>query len=77
MARKYKKSFKAQVALEALRNDSSIAKLAKKHDVHPAQITKWKTELMKGATELFQRKNGAKEKDHTAYLEQKIRTTYY
>ncbi len=72
MARKYRTaSFKAQVALEALRNDSSLAELAKKYDVHPTLITKWKAELMKQALGLFQRKGGTK-KDHTSYLERKI-----
>ena len=73
MARKYRTaSFKAQVALEALRNESSLAELAKKYDVHPTLITKWKAELMKQAADLFQRKNGTRKKDHTAYLERKI-----
>jgi len=73
MARKYRTaSFKAQVALEALRNDSTLAELAKKYDVHPNMITKWKADLMKQASDLFQRKNGTKKKAHTSYLERKI-----
>lgn len=70
--RKLSASLKAQVALEALRNDSTIAELAKKYDVHPNMITKWKADLTKQASEVFQRKNGSQKKDHTAYLERKI-----
>ena len=73
MARKYHTaSFKAQVALEALGNDSTLAELARKYDVHPNMISKWKADLAKQAAELFQRKKNAKIKDHTAYLERKI-----
>jgi transposase-like protein len=73
MARKYHTgSFKAQVALEALRNDSTLAELSKKYDVNPNLITKWKTDLVKQASELFQRKKDRQKKDHTDYLERKI-----
>ena len=73
MARKYHTaSFKAQVALEALHNDSTLAELAKKYNVHPNLITKWKADLMKQASELFKRKSSSKKKGHTAYLECKI-----
>jgi transposase len=34
--------FKAQVALEALVGDKTLAELAAKHGVHPNMITQWK-----------------------------------
>lgn len=36
--RNYSPAFKAQVALEAVRGDKTIAELAQKHDLHPTQI---------------------------------------
>ena len=51
--RTHSPSFKARVALEALRGEKTLAELAKQYDVHPNQITSWKNELMQRAGELF------------------------
>ena len=53
--RTHSPAFKAKVALEALREDLTLAELAKKHDVHPNQITDWKRQLVAVSTEAFER----------------------
>jgi transposase-like protein len=51
--RNHSPSFKARVALEALKGEKTLAELAKQFDVHPNQITTWKNELTQGAPAVF------------------------
>ena len=51
--RNHAPAFKAKVALAALRGDRTLAELAQQFDVHPNQITQWKTQLQERATDLF------------------------
>jgi putative transposase len=47
--------FKAKVALEALKGQSTVNELASRYGVHPAQITRWKQQLEVGVDEIFSR----------------------
>ena len=46
-------TFKAKVALDALRGLKSVSELASQHKVHPTQIMLWKKQLLEGAAEVF------------------------
>ena len=51
--RNHTAAFKAKVAIAALKDDETLAALAEKFDVHPNQITQWKTQLLENATNVF------------------------
>ena len=46
-------SFKAQVALAAVKGDKTLAELAEHFRVHPTQITEWKQQLLARAADVF------------------------
>lgn len=51
--RNHAPSFKAKVALEALKGDQTIVELAERYQVHPNQITTWKKQLLDHASDVF------------------------
>lgn len=57
--------FKATVALAALSESKTLAELATEYRVHPTQITRWKQDLTKNASNLFG-KGKKKEVNHEA-----------
>ena len=57
--RNHSASFKARVAMEAIRGVKTVAEIAAENNLHPTQVATWKTELAKGASDLFERKNAA------------------
>ncbi len=51
-------SFKAQVALAAVKGDKTVNELASRYGVHPTLIHAWKKQLLAGADRVFA--NGSK-----------------
>ncbi len=54
--RNHTADFKAKVALAALKGDKTLAELAQQFDVHPNQITDWKTRMQEGAASVLARR---------------------
>lgn len=48
-------AFKAKVALAAIREQETVAQLARRHGVHANQIYKWKKQFLDQATSVFER----------------------
>ena len=61
--RKHSPSFKAKVALEALKGEETIAQIASRFEVHPTQVTKWKKSLQDEAASIFGEDHARKKKE--------------
>ena len=53
--RRHDATFKARVALEALKGIKTIQQIAKEFEVHPGQVTDWKKTMQEGASGVFDR----------------------
>lgn len=51
--RNHSPAFKAKVALAAIKGEKTLADLAQQIDVHPNQITQWRSQLLEGAAGVF------------------------
>ena len=65
--RNHTAEFKSKVALAALRGEKTLSELAEQFDVHPNQITQWKSQLQDGAAGVF----GEGRADQTATVDLK------
>ena len=52
--RNHSGSFKAKVALAAIRGDKTLLEIAEQFQVHPTQVTEWKRQLLEKAAEVFE-----------------------
>ena len=51
--RNHSPAFKAKVAVSALKGEKTLVELAQQFDVHPNQITQWRSQLLEGAADVF------------------------
>lgn len=61
--RKFTSAFKAKVALEAIKNQQTLAELSKKFDVSPVVISKWKSELLEKLPGIFDKPGSASDEN--------------
>ena len=55
MRRKFTSEFKFKVVLEALSERYTIQELGRKYEIHPTQITNWKSQFLKNGQAVFDR----------------------
>lgn len=52
--RKFTAEFKAKVALEAIKNQKTLAELSQHFEVNPVTISKWKAEFLANMSTVFE-----------------------
>jgi transposase-like protein len=60
--KKHSPSFKAKIALEALKGEETIAQIASRYEVHPTLVARWRRELQENAADIFGEEHSNKKK---------------
>lgn len=63
-------AFKAKVAMEAIKEQKTLAELASQYAVHPTQIKQWKQQALTGLEECFSEKRKQRDKDQESLVEE-------
>ena len=70
MRKSYTAKFKANVALEAIKEEDTMADLSSKFEVHRAQIQRWKKDAIEQLPALFTNSRQKKDKDNEALIDE-------
>jgi len=63
MRKSYDATFRAKVALEAVKGEKTLAELSSEFGVHPNQIRNWRKQLLETLPDLFTDRRKKKDKD--------------
>lgn len=66
----YSGKFKGKVALEAVKEEKTIAELASQYEVHPTQIKAWKRQIVEHIDELFVDKRRKHDQEQAELIEE-------
>lgn len=53
--RNHSAEFKARIALEAIKGAKTVRQIAAENNLHPVQVTQWKTQMLESAPGVFAR----------------------
>lgn len=74
----YSAEFKSKVVIEVLCEEGTVNEIAAKHGINPVMLSRWKTEFLERASDIFKKgpyeadKLLEEERQHVADLERKV-----
>ena len=68
--KRYEASFKARVAIAAVRGDKTVAELASHFGVHGTLVAQWKRKLLDNVEQIFSEPVNADKEDHEGLVEE-------
>jgi len=71
----YDSRLKVQVALEALKNQRTIAQIASEYGIHPNMVTQWKQRLLNELPDIFSNKHQKNKQDNETLQAELYRQT--
>ena len=63
--KRYDPEFKARVALEAAKEQESLAQIGQRHRVHPVLVGQWKKKLLARAAQAFTSEGASEDSERT------------
>jgi len=73
MRKSYDAAFRAKVALEAVKEEKTLAELASLYGVHANQISRWRKQLLTSLPDLFTDRRKKKDKQQEELIEELYR----
>ena len=73
MRKSFNAEFMAKVALEAIKEEKTIAELSSKYEVHRTQITNWRKHVLVGVREIFKGKHEKVNKENEKLVDELYR----
>jgi putative transposase len=64
MKKRYEATFKARVAIEAIKGEKTMTELASQYKVHPNQISQWRKQALTGLQEFFSDRRHRQDQSH-------------
>ena len=70
--KQYSATFKAKVALEALKEENTVAQIASDYEIHPTMVSAWRRELLEKLPGVFEDGRKKKTTDDPAMLTDRL-----
>lgn len=69
--RHFKPEEKARIVLEVLKEEKTLNEIAAEYEIHPNQLTRWKSEFIQNASRAFSKEEDELEKVKQSYEKEK------